>query len=295
MTVLIRFYTSTSLGEAQSSAKQLTDLVQQVLESNLEISQRMASLEMRTLGNSQSLAPTLKANDIDAENNSIHTIKDGYEGNEDMTSRSKLVETQRSIREAIDQASTDIHGSQFSFTFDQDLRNSRPYARTMKRNSVISTASSTIHTMGWSCLSGVSLADVSEISVIALPISPQELWNSHHYLSKINMQQVSRDSPALKEEISVNREDSTRTTFDTGSLETRSTRPSLGSKIDLSLGDKQERAHSGLAGERPLKVKKVILLGIIQTALIQIDRPLIHALSKDHRWLERLPYTTVYK
>ena len=271
------FCTSTSTGEAQSSAKQLTTVIQQVLESNLEISQRMASLEMRTLGNSQRPAPTLKAHDIDAENDTIHTIKDADESDEDITGRSRLVETQRTTREDLDQAISNTQGSQFSFTFDQDLSNSRPYARAMKRNSEISTISSTIHTMGWSCLSGVSLADISEISVVGLPISPQELWNSYHYLSQNNMQQVSHDSPALKEESSVGRGDSTRIIFDTGSLETRkrillhSSRPSLGSRIDLSLGDEQEKTHTVLAGERPLKQKKVILLGMIQTASIQID------------------------
>lgn len=35
--------------------------------------------------------------------------------------------------------------------------------------------------MGWSCLSGISVADVSQISVINLLVSPLEIWNGQHY------------------------------------------------------------------------------------------------------------------
>ena len=69
----------------------------------------------------------------------------------------------------------------FDFTFDEDLNNSRPYARAMGRKLAWSTNSSEIHTMGWSYFSGTSLADVSQISVLGLPITPQDLWNGHHY------------------------------------------------------------------------------------------------------------------
>lgn len=68
--------------------------------------------------------------------------------------------------------STDDQSPTFNFTFDQDLKNFAPYTRAMKRNSVWSTASSAVHETGWSCLSGLSLADVSEISVVGLPIPP---------------------------------------------------------------------------------------------------------------------------
>ncbi len=47
----------------------------------------------------------------------------------------------------------------------------------MERQSLFSPRSSAIGTVGWSCLSRFSLADVSEISVINLPISAKELWN----------------------------------------------------------------------------------------------------------------------
>ena len=35
--------------------------------------------------------------------------------------------------------------------------------------------------MGWSCLSGLSLAEVSHIAVINLLFCPHDLWNGHRY------------------------------------------------------------------------------------------------------------------
>jgi len=69
----------------------------------------------------------------------------------------------------------------FGHTFDEDLNKSRPYTRAFKRQAVWSTTSSAVQTMDWSYLSGLSLADVSQISVIDLPISPKDLWNGQRY------------------------------------------------------------------------------------------------------------------
>ena len=175
--------TSTSISEAQSSAGQLKTLIQQVLDSNLEISQRIANLEMRTLGYSQDSAPTLAALDIDRDDDSINTIKAVNVTNKGSLPPEERVETFQKIDGNSGKESEDLQGSNFSFTFDQDLNNSRPYARVMKRNSVLSTASSVAHTMSWSCLSGLSLGEISGISVIGLPISTHELWNGHHYIT----------------------------------------------------------------------------------------------------------------
>ena len=172
-------YCSTSIGQAQSSASQLTALIQQVLEDNLEMSQRIANLEMRTLGYTQSAAPVLTDIDTCRDDESITTMKIRNDAKQGADEQSGTTEEPNSNAS---KESTGIQVPTIGFTFDHDLNNSRPYARAMKRNSVWSAASSAIHTMGWSYLSGLSLADVSEISIIDLPISPQELWNGDHYI-----------------------------------------------------------------------------------------------------------------
>lgn len=62
-----------------------------------------------------------------------------------------------------------------------ELYNSRVYLRTSHRHSISSLPSAFGSTSGWSFLSGISLAQISNLSVLSLPIRPQDIWNPHHY------------------------------------------------------------------------------------------------------------------
>ncbi|KAL6718265.1 hypothetical protein ACLMJK_004353 [Lecanora helva] len=70
----------------------------------------------------------------------------------------------------------------FGHAFENDLRNSRPYLRALKRRSDWTATSSLAPSMGWSIFSGISLAEVSCLSVLNLPIAGQDLWNGGRYL-----------------------------------------------------------------------------------------------------------------
>ena len=70
--------------------------------------------------------------------------------------------------------------SQFCIQTQTELEASRVYRRTAERHS-ISSLPSGFHTAAWSALSGVSLAEISNLSVLSLPISYGELWNPQHY------------------------------------------------------------------------------------------------------------------
>ena len=169
------YISSSTVEEARASVEQLTNLVRKVLENNQDMSQRMARLEVRTRGCSPSTVPTMFASgetpaavethaDSNSDEASCLTIKKAGLGSEAMVSDS-----------------SDSRKPTFGFSFDDDLNNSRPYTRAMRRSLIWSPRSSAIGTIGWSCLSGLSLADVSEISVINLPVSPRELWNGARY------------------------------------------------------------------------------------------------------------------
>ena len=182
ITILIYFYISSSFGQAQSSASQLTALVQQVLESNLDLSRRMANLEMQTLGQARSSAPTLTALSITRDADSISTMTVAKDDKKHRSTPLRSGDNIKEIGRDANAAPNATESLDFGFTFDQVLHNSRPYVRAMKKGLVWSAASSTLHTIGWSYMSGVSLADVSAISVIGLPVSPQELWNGQKYI-----------------------------------------------------------------------------------------------------------------
>lgn len=69
-------------------------------------------------------------------------------------------------------------------TFKQsEIRASRLYRRRARRNGFdFAIQSSVIRPGAWSVLSGFNISDISIISAIALPISPEDLSNPEHYM-----------------------------------------------------------------------------------------------------------------
>jgi len=59
--------------------------------------------------------------------------------------------------------------------YQTDLDRSRVYSRTQSNDSDVSFTSSAVRTNAWSMLTGLSLSDISVISVITLPISLEEI------------------------------------------------------------------------------------------------------------------------
>lgn len=145
----------------------LQNLVQQILAENQEMSRRLQTIEM------QSKPAHIS---IDAGRDSICDRPDEDDA---MTTRSEIQKASK------DQTITETKS--FAFTFDHALENSRVYMRnTLRRlNSFSSLPSSTGQSLTWSFLSGVSLTDVTNVSVLSLPLSVQDLWNSNYYQSVV--------------------------------------------------------------------------------------------------------------
>ena len=268
--ILIYFYISSSFRQAQSSASQLTALVQQVLENNLDISRRMANLEMQTLGQARSSAPTLTALSITRDDHSISTMRVTKDYKKH---RSTLLRSGDNIKETGGDASALPAANEnldFGFTFDQDLHSSRPYVRAMRRNLVSSAASSssTLHTTGWSCMSGVSLADVSAISVIRLPVSPQELWNGQQYIAtEIDNSLAFQNAHATAIDDLDDDGDVSPSKYEFRSLEARkgialyTCAQLIAQSSRLNLGDEQFKKVLSPVDRTSLKPKLILLLG----------------------------------
>lgn len=128
--------------------RNLTSLVQEVLKANVNMAARLKSLER--------MHPALAASMCTSQNDNARS-----EGTD-----SRAVSRRTYYR----------------FTFEEELETSPVYKRAGLnhiRYSISSTSS-----YGPSYLSGLSLSDVSNVSAIALPISPMELWNHQRYRSK---------------------------------------------------------------------------------------------------------------
>ena len=67
------------------------------------------------------------------------------------------------------------------FSFEQDLRSSRIYKRIGFTASISSLETKCDHTMTWSVLSNLSVADVSNISVISLAVTLDQISNKSYY------------------------------------------------------------------------------------------------------------------
>ena len=73
--------------------------------------------------------------------------------------------------------------------FEQDLKASRVYRRAKRHSLDISIRSSVARTHAWSIFSGLSLGQISSISVLALPLYPTDISNPEHYALKENLPQ----------------------------------------------------------------------------------------------------------
>ncbi|KAI0405955.1 Pleckstrin homology domain-containing protein [Xylaria palmicola] len=74
------------------------------------------------------------------------------------------------------------------FEFENDLETSRVYRRAQRDTMDFSFRSSIAHPHAWSMMSARSLADVSVLSVIALPLDLEEVTNRHHYVDTSNQE-----------------------------------------------------------------------------------------------------------
>ena len=152
---------SASVDQATTSIETLTSLVQKVLQNNRDLRARVGSLE------SPICDQTIRS----------ATSKQQEDG-EDIAS---TIRPRRYTSDPVIENSQIEHAAIKRFTFEQDLRDSKVYARARRRNSCESLQSSAAPSFGWSCLSEMSLANVSNVSVISLPIAVNELSNSGHY------------------------------------------------------------------------------------------------------------------
>lgn len=145
--------TSKSVQTVEDAVDSLSTTIQRLLESNILIAQRLASIEVG-LGVTSEVPPFAEF-------------------------------------EILNQASGPIQRNSQGFAFEEELSHSWVYKRSAVRddNGAFLIMSSAGRTASWSMLSGLSLADnISVIAVQALPIYEQDLSNSDLYTFRGNGQ-----------------------------------------------------------------------------------------------------------
>ena len=174
---------STSVGEAEDAVSELKASITQILESNLVLAERMANLELQQSAHALSTTPNSMQDGEDYLGKSGTTLRQ-----EEWVLDHGETSTDSSIPAPSDKgkdkdSESIVTARRIGFAFEEDLFASRPYLRAINRRPCWSATSSVVPTMGWSYLSGLSLADVSEVSILSLPLSPLELWNGQRYIA----------------------------------------------------------------------------------------------------------------
>ena len=83
--------------------------------------------------------------------------------------------------------------------FEDDLKTSRPYRRAKRQSMDFSFCSSVPQSHAWSALSGLSLSNISVMSVVALPVYADEITNSARYAFAGGLLPIPDSSPQEKE------------------------------------------------------------------------------------------------
>ncbi|EQB51669.1 hypothetical protein CGLO_08766 [Colletotrichum gloeosporioides Cg-14] len=153
LTLMLGILQCQTMQEAENSTRELCALVQQVLESNKDLCDRIHALEREG-----------------------SVIAESGAGKDDAST----------IRRRRGSKALSFMGSDravLKFAFDQDLETSRVYNRALKkRQSMASFTSTALYTTALSVFSNLSLSQVSNISFYALPIYAVDLSNNTCYV-----------------------------------------------------------------------------------------------------------------
>lgn len=123
----------------------------------------------------------------------------GMENTIDAMSRRRATIQSTGDMDTLNRKSTSSwRSSLFEFDFEHDLKLSRAYRHAKRDTMDFSARSSVARTHAWSSLSGISLSDISHISVLALPLYAEDISNPQHYnFGQENIQPTSFLTPTI--------------------------------------------------------------------------------------------------
>ena len=178
------------MDEAESAMARLCDRVEQVLASNEDMGRRLRDMDHNTIHRA---ASTVMSSRDDASTTSSGTV-------------TPPIHPPGNLPEVIER-------NQFGFAFEEDLFASRVYRKPLFSDSGESLVTSAARTTSSSVLSALSLTDVSNISILAIPIYSHEISNSNRYSfgdfnqAAVNVEQQSTNTRPLNQLLKANKWD----------------------------------------------------------------------------------------
>ncbi|KAL9572362.1 hypothetical protein ACKAV7_003563 [Fusarium commune] len=160
-TLVLMILQSDSGQAAKEHQEQLSNNVKVLLDSNNALSHRLMNIE-----------DALDAQTIISRRMSILSLT---------ASPSQNTSQQSTAESPATSISTDTSLAISKFDFEDDLESSRVYRRALRETMDYSFRSSIARSHNWSVFSGLSLGDISIMSVIALPVYQDDITNAEHY------------------------------------------------------------------------------------------------------------------
>ncbi|KAF5708427.1 Rho guanine nucleotide exchange factor scd1 [Fusarium mundagurra] len=161
MTLVLMILQSDSGQTAKEHQEQLSNNVKVLLDSNEALSRRLMNVE-----------DALDDQTIISRRMSILSLS---------ASPSQNTSQQSTAESPATSISTETSLSISKFDFEDDLESSRVYRRAVRETMDFSFRSSIARSHNWSVFSGLSLGDISIMSVIALPVHQGDISNFEHY------------------------------------------------------------------------------------------------------------------
>ncbi|KAL8794582.1 MAG: hypothetical protein Q9195_002917 [Heterodermia aff. obscurata] len=200
--MILSIFTCTSIDQVYAAVDGLVATVESIRASSEDVSRRLANLEAKISGLPQSVV---------FEFGSLQSINEEYgapshrehNGESDFitpcTSPISVVEDDNTsfidiglgtgIMVSDEDGERDTDPSSIDTELELLLQGSRAYSQRQWRNSHMSISSCNNSKAGWSCLSRVSISQVTNLSVLSLPISMHELWNEEQYYAGLRTRQ----------------------------------------------------------------------------------------------------------
>ncbi|KAF2832706.1 hypothetical protein CC86DRAFT_401453 [Ophiobolus disseminans] len=159
ISLMLNIFQCASDAEASRSQSTLEAMVEQLLLSNRQLCRRLRNLE-----------DVLDASSFVARGNDNASLFSRAESTTSATRRLSARETPSMIK-----------AISMRYAFEDDLESSRVYRMVKKDACDHSLISSAIRTQTWSIFSGLSLAEISNISVVALPLYVDDIKDGGQY------------------------------------------------------------------------------------------------------------------
>jgi hypothetical protein len=184
---------------ASQSQRGFDAQVSKVLENNQALAARVRGLEDAFDAKSTIRGQHGRVFEASTEEEDDATISSARFQNAQFHSVDEVDGQQESIALAVAATGSRFNALNF-FGFEKELITSRVYKRAKRLESLYSLSSSATGSRTWTCFSGLSLADISAISVIALPLFQTDIRNAHHYCFGAIQEEKNLESTRIPDE-----------------------------------------------------------------------------------------------